>query len=274
MANTQEIKYVRDIDDETRDEIESMLDDGMVPLAIHKEIPDVPRRLIESINRMRKRVPLPLAGQGVQPFLPPTGDPETASLRASINDMDIQERKMQMREQYNLMIERQRLMNNQMRIDQRRQALELEADYSPEQEALPEAPQGTQNDDSDPFPHAAVEGEFGVLRDILGFATAVMKKNDRPAPVITVTPTTPPPVASVPDFTKPLSEEQIRAEIKKFETTHGIAAIKQAANFPGMVESNLKKAYPGIIPENIKAVNDTIKQYVNNTEPTDGRVTG
>jgi hypothetical protein len=262
------IEKVVDIDAGDRQDIEDFLQSGIKPLAIHRELPHVPTKLIRSIS----------AGMKMRGELGPDEEEPTPSVRLApvpklqTNSFDMLAQAMQMRkdqiamemleEQIVQMREdsahRRKTREMELRIKEleiREREMELEDEQYPEE--APAAVGAPANPEI--FPNMARNSEYGWILDILQFANTMKNAPARaaqaPAPL-------PPPMNTEPDFSKPLSKEQIRAEIQKFPPEQ----VAMAAKMPKLVEGELKKRYPNITPENINTIVSEIKSYGNNAQ--------
>jgi cell division ATPase FtsA len=263
-TDLSKIVTARQIPDDLREEIEEMFDDGSKPTVIASEF-GIPIKIARSIKREMRR-----AEREGDTAEKPTAAPVVKTTQNTTQSVDMLTQVMQLRKDQ-LAMDMLEAQISQMQQDhthrQRMRDLELrerELDIEErEAELTDEEPNNPVVDAaaSQLFPNSQ-SGEYGVFRDILQFATATKQKESRAQPMTTPTPTP----TTTPDFSKPLSKEQVDAEIKKFEASHGRAAIVQASNFPAAIESKLKETYPTILPENINTINAAIKAYVNNAQ--------
>jgi len=247
-----EYTKVKDLLPEERQEVEEMLELGETPLTISKEL-NIPIQLIQSIRRMNSRpVDQP------KTIIKESGNPTMQAIRQQLQDQVertmLENQLEDLQEERSYKREKRRLELQQIRQDQRMQRMEMRLEYEgdedePEDEPLP------QLEGDSPF-SSVFQGENAWISDIIKFATTLKNKPPREA--------TMKPTDTTPDFTKPLSEDVVREEIKKFTKEELI----NANNHPKLLESGLKARFPGILPENIKTVQSVIRHYVDNSKGT------
>lgn len=267
MVSDTLVTKVADIEPGDRQDIEDFLLHGIKPLAIHREIPNVPTKLIRSIAAgMRARGEL--GGEEETEAAPAV---RITAPKLSTNSFDLLGQAMQMRkdqiamemleEQIVQMREdsahRRKTREMELRIKEleiREREMELEEEEYPEE--APAAVGAPANPEI--FPNMARNSEYGWILDIINFANNMKNAPPRAAPA----PVPPPPMNTEPDFSKPLSKEQIRAEIAKFPAEQ----VAMAAKMPKLVEGKLKERYPNITPENLNTIVSEIKAYGNNAQ--------
>jgi len=265
---SDQISKVVEIDPADRQDIEDSLLNGVKPIALHKEFPHIPTHLIRSIWAGMKR-----RGEitGEEEEEQQTPAIKITAPKFSTNSFDLLGQAMQMRkdqiamemleEQIVQMREdsahRRKTREMELRIKEleiREREMELEEEEYPEE--APAAVGAPANPEI--FPNMARNSEYGWILDIINFANNMKNAPPRAAPA----PLPPPPMNTEPDFSKPLSKEQIRAEIAKFPREQ----VAMAAKMPKLVEGELKKRYPNITPENINSVVSEIKAYGDNAQ--------
>lgn len=263
---SEQISKVVEIDPADRQDIEDSLLNGVKPIALHKEFPNIPTHLIRSIwAGMKRRGEITSEDEEEQaPAVRITAP------KLSTNSFDLLGQAMQMRkdqiamemleEQIVQMREdsahRRKTREMELRIKELEiREREMELDEVDEEE-MPSAPSAQAN--SEIFPNMARNSEYGWIFDIIQFANTV--KNNPARPTQQVAP--PPPMNTEPDFSQPLTKEQIRAEISKFPKEQ----VAMASKHPQLVQSELKRRYPNILPENINSIVSEIKAYGNNAQ--------
>lgn len=258
---TEEITRVKDILPEERADIEEMLTDGYRPLAITKQYPNIPIGLIQNIQRMMKMKNYSVPIMNEVKIVPEQSE-AMLEIQRQMSEMKMKFQLEQMKDELEDAKAKRRLDLEQRRLDLRRQRLEMREDYGDEGEEGDEETEEPQQQGINPFEFGDSGGEYGFLRDIMRFVTVLAAKP--PKSTLQTQPqiqTTEEQTTVTPDFTKPLTKEQVNAELKKFSPEQ----IKMAAQYPKLVEERLKKEYPGIIPENLKTISDSISEYVANT---------
>jgi hypothetical protein len=165
--------------------------------------------------------------------------------------MEEAQEKMRLTQQFNLMLQRERLDLNQIRIDQRRQMLEIEADYGQEEK---ETTPGIVPDPAEGDPMADYNFEEDPIGSGMKFIDRLSTRISHNAPQ---TPTNNPMI----DATKPLTDEQID-EQAKLTAPEALKSIKLAIGTPHepKVIEVLKKQYPGITEENITHILKRLKE--------------
>lgn len=233
---------IRDLSDEDRADAEAMLLEGMLPADVAEQL-GLDVRLMQILHRMMKMREAKQAIVAKQT----TPDNTVSSLEKEMQNIRAEQERMRMAEQYNMMIQRQRLDLNQIRIDQRRQTLEIEADYGSDEPEIivpntepTVSPAGHHYD----FNNDAVGATMSFFADLKA-------QNDAGKRNIPIIPTV--------DVKKKLAPEQINAELAKYTPEQ----IKQAQAAPdALIKQQLKINYPGISEENLKAVVHAIRHYV------------
>jgi len=266
---SEQISKVAEIDPADRQDIEDSLLNGTKPITLHKEFPHIPTHLIRSIWAGMKRRGEITADDEEEQAAPAV---RITAPKLSTNSFDLLSQAMQMRkdqiamemleEQIVQMREDSAHRRKTREMDLRIKELEIrerEMDLDAEEETeAPSMAQPMPQADASLFPNMARNSEWGWILDIIQFANTVKNQPPRTA--------TPPPQQTLmptePDFSKPLNPEQIRAEIAKFPKEQVVAAAKM----PKLVENELKKRYPNIIPENINSILSELKAYGNNAQ--------
>lgn len=261
---SEQISKVVEIDPADRQDIEDSLLNGVKPISLHKEFPHIPTHLIRSIwAGMKRRGEL----TGEEEEEQTTPSIKITPPKFSTNSFDLLGQAMQMRKDQIAMemLEEQIV---QMREDSahRRKTREMELrikeleirEREMELDEVEEEEQPAHSAQVNPeiFPNMARNSEYGWIFDIIQFANTM--KNAPPRPVAQATP----PMNTEPDFSKPLSSEQIRSEMSKFSKAQIGIAIKH----PDMVVKGLKERYPNITPENINSILSEMKTYGDNAQ--------
>lgn len=251
------ISKVADIDAADRQDIEDFLLGGAKPLAIHKELPHIPTKLIRSIAAgMKVRGELnadeeeetPPPVRAIPPVIPT--DPLTAQLNAQLHaEMHQEMLYMQLENLKEQRAHRKRM--NEIEIDERLQTLaerrararEEFGEYEDEEDEPAEV---------DPNSISAQKGydfERNPFGSLMAFLTDLKKKND--SPQTTMTPHTI-------DATKPVTDAQIQEIIKATPKTT-LMMMKAASD--EQLKNGLKQQFPGITDENLIKAITQIRHY-------------
>lgn len=248
-----------DLTDEQLVDIEDMIDEGMRPAEIAREMPGVPVRLIQNLKRDIRRAST--AAAPVLPTVTPTALPGAAvdPLLQQMNQTLSQNMQMElMRAQIDgLAADRQhRAEMNKLEREEREMALrerklQMREDY------------GTDDPEDDAGPQPTGH-KYDVVNDPLGAFMSFMH-DLRTAPPRS--PASGPANAAngmpVIDVTKPLTKEQIHEQLKRF-TPEQIAEAQKAPE--SFVIHGIRQHWPGITEENIKAVMHEIRHYGSETQ--------
>ena len=267
MGGDEKIVRAADIDPEDREYIEDLLEGGALPKHVHKEMPHIPTRIIRNIRQTLRRNGEVDEEETVAPTMP---EVKIKPPIMTTNSFDLLSQAMQMRkdqiamemleEQIVQMREDSAHRRKTREIELRLKELEIrEREAELEEDFEDETPVHSAQAPPDLFPNMARNSEYGWVLDIIQFANNL--KNQSPRPVAPQ-PTMPPPPPPT-DFSKPLSVDQVRAELSKFSSSQ----IAMVAGLPeGVFESELKKRYPNITPENINTIVTEVRRHGNNAQ--------
>lgn len=237
----------RDLSELQKADIQSMVEDGILPSEIAEEYAGVPIKIIENMRRDFRRT------------LPTAASPSTITTEVSAAAVDLQrqmsEMKMrmqleEMRDELDAQRQKRRLDIEQRRLDLRRQRLEMREDFNDYGDEQPEEPEKSPDLLEYDFENNPISAGMKFIRDL-------KDKNDRGERNAPQAPQTPQ-YDTMLDVTKPLSDEQINAEIAR-ASPEELAQLKQAPDFA--ITEALRTRYKGITPENIKAVISRIRHY-------------
>jgi hypothetical protein len=244
--HTDSIETVRDIAADERQEIEDMLDEGIVPLQISKEL-DIPVRLIQNIRRNRGRggkvlVPTSLAAPAA------LLTPEEAALKqmqAQYQSMSIQDQIEEMQEDitYNRELRRRKKELAVEKLELENELLRKELIEGPSEETPGLNPVQIARDPQSSF--------WSLAEKALEMN---MKQKQNPIQGL--------------DVTKDLSKEQIQGVIKTFHPKD----IKAAQDFPdSAIAHGLRSKFPGITGKNIKLAIQCLREHVHSPQRSQAR---
>lgn len=232
-------KSVRDLSPEQRADAESYFDDGWTPSEVAAEL-GLDLKVSQFIKKTWSRNNNASSVADVPAIS--SQDPATATLQSQIAEMELQSQKMRIQQQYDIMLERQQLINDKMRLDLRERSLRLEADYPAE--IIGDEPPAESGDQ----PAAT---EYNFEEDPIGSVMLFIDRlKNKPQEAIRSSE-----IVSVTDPTKPLTTEQIDAEIAR-TSPEMLKRIQQAIGTPleGELREGLRKKYPGITEQNLNLV--------------------
>ena len=280
MASVDTIQTIRDLTDDDREYIEGLLREGALPAAINREMPSIPTPVIRGVREaMRRRgeavsvgdapvsVSRPMQRMAIEaePMLQQVMEMQKQAMAQELMSMQLED----MREQRRHKREIRKLELEERRLELRRMRQELDEEDFLDVDEDPDEPQSSPIADPSVFPFSAKNSEYGWILDVLAFANTVKNMPPRPQqPALPPTVQQQLPVASAPaqlDMTKPITPDQARAEIARFPPEQ----VRMAAKYPRLVNEQLKRHFPGILPENIKVIKAELRHYVDNPEPAD-----
>lgn len=264
MAGEEKIVRAADIDPEDREYIEDLLEGGALPKHIHKEMPHIPTRIIRNIRSTLRRNGDIDEEETVAPTMP---EVKIKAPVISTNSFDLLSQAMQMRKDQIAMemLEEQIV---QMREDSAHRRKTRDMELRMKELELREREAELEEDDEEPlvhsaqtppelFPNMARNSEYGWIFDILQFANTLKNQPARTSPTPQPAPMTP----TTPDFSQPLTVEQVRSELSKFSKEQ----IAMVARLPeGVFAGELKKRYPNITPENINTIVTEVRSHGDN----------
>lgn len=248
-------RTLREVPEDLRADMEQMVDEGYLPSQIAEEL-EIPLRIVQSFKKEHKRrLEARQEAQGIVPkseSIPLT--PELAEMQAKMARLRAQKQIEEMEDELEYMRRKRALDLEERELHIERKRREIDHYYGGEDQT--DEPEQSA-DPTTPFQFGESDGEFGLVRDILRFATVLAQKNPKPAPAVVANNMKPL------DPSQPLTSEQIRAEIAKYSPEQ----LKQAQSVPDMIlKSELRKQYPSILEENINRVVHEIRHYANNSQ--------
>jgi len=244
---------VRDLSEEARADALSLLEDGSLPSQVAQEL-GLPLGLVQALRRSQIRQREEKTAQNA-PQGPRGGDVDAmrSMLVRQIEMAELEARLEKIKSDNAFEAEKRALDLKIKRLELRARELEIEDSQAPD---LPDMAE-------------AVAGGDDV--NLFGFLTTLLKKNGageraQAAPVADVydtyrvdptpSPAPPSPPAGPVDVTKPLSDEQIDAEIAKATPED----LEKIAAYPAsLVRHSLRERYPGITDKNLYRIMDRLK---------------
>lgn len=245
----------QEIDADTRADVRAMIDDGLLPSEISREL-EIPIKAIEGMRReyLRKKKLDALAGN-TNPALPPS-DPASAALQAQISEMERAIQKEMLQDQYDHLKRKRSLDLEERELNLRRKRYELREDYEMDDEAQSQQLATIDHGDEPSSISGEMDLDFDFEERPLESAAkliAVLKnKNDsgiRKGQVQQM---------NIPDATKPMSDEQIDGILRTLNSVQ-IAGLKAMSD--EQIEEEIKQYLPAALPENIKRTVSRIRHY-------------
>lgn len=184
---------------------------------------------------------------------------EPAGEKAGLDDTERSSLRREI-ELLRLKSERDRIEND-LEFEREKRELELQIkriELQRKRRELEEEDDDFLDDEDDDYEDASLESQLiGFFRDIARKNNAIgSPRTNEQAP--SHTQTTLPAAQPALDVTKPLTSEQIKAELAKIDPAE-IEAVKNAPR--SLVKKGLKDKYPGITPQNVELIIQEVREW-------------